>query len=104
MDRYEKLTHFIERIVLDTRLKPVHISLFIALCHGWIASKFQRSYRITRRLLMNASRIRSRATYHKTMKELQSFGYLKYNPSYHPFKASEVEILDDGLNATHDEP
>jgi hypothetical protein len=38
------------------------------------------------------------------MKELQSFGYLKYNPSYHPFKASEVEILDDGLNAINDEP
>lgn len=103
MDRYEKLTNFIDRIVLDTRLKPVHISLSIALCHQWIASKFQRPYRVSRSLLMAASRIRSKATYHKALKELQSFGYLKYRPSYHPFKASEVEILDEELNMTDDE-
>lgn len=103
MDRYEQLTHFIDRIVSDSRLRPVHISLSIALCHGWVASEYQRPYRVTRSLLMTASRIRSRATYHKALKELQSFGYLKYCPSYHPFKASEVEILDEELNPTNNE-
>lgn len=103
MEQYKRLTHFINRIVSDTRLKPVHISLSIALCHGWVLNCFRRPYRVSRSLLMTASRIRSRATYHKAMKELQSFGYLKYCPSYHPFKASEVEILDEELNGTNDE-
>jgi hypothetical protein len=75
-------------------MRPVHISLSLALCHSWTASQFQRAYRISRRELMNASRIRSKATYHKVIKELQTFGYLKYSPSYHPIKASEVELID----------
>jgi hypothetical protein len=43
------------------------------------------------------SRIRSKATYHKALKDLQLFGYIKYSPSYHPRKASEVEMLSDAL-------
>src|SRR5688500_18645903 len=95
MDRYTQLTHFIDRVVSDSRLKPVHISLSIALCHSWVLNQFQHPYKISRSLLMAASRIRSKATYHKALKELQAFGYLKYSPSYHPVRASEVEILDD---------
>ena len=82
MDKHGSLTHFIKRIVSDSRLKPVHISLSIALCHSWMLSQFQHSYRISRRILMKASRIRSKATYHKTLKELQMYGYIKYLPSY----------------------
>lgn len=95
MDRYTKLTCFINRVVSDNRLKPVHISLSIALCHSWIANQFQGTYRVSRSILMKESRIRSKATYHKALKELQKYGYFKYLPSYHPRKASEVEILDD---------
>src|SRR5688572_20120617 len=95
MDKYYQLTHFINRMVSDTRLKPVHISLSIALCHSWISSQFQHPYRVSRSILMKASRIRSRATYHKTLKELQMYGYVKYLPSYHPLKASEVIMMDE---------
>lgn len=95
MDKYAQLTHFINRMVSDNRLKPVHISLSIALCHSWIANQFQRSYRVSRSILMKDSRIRSKATYHKALNDLQKYGYLKYLPSYHPRRASEVEILDD---------
>jgi hypothetical protein len=42
---------------------------------------------------MAASRIQSRATYHKVVKDLQAFGYLKYTPSYHPVKGSAVSLV-----------
>jgi hypothetical protein len=42
---------------------------------------------------MAASRIQSRATYHKVMKDLQAFGYLEYAPSYHPVKGSSVRLV-----------
>ncbi len=42
---------------------------------------------------MAASHIQSRATYHKVMKDLQAFGYLKYTPSYHPVKGSSVGLV-----------
>jgi len=47
---------------------------------------------------MKASRIRSKATYHKALKELQLYGYLKYAPSYHPVKASEVILIGEANN------
>jgi len=102
MDKYNQLTHFINRMVSDNRLKPVHISLSIALCHSWISNQFEHPYRVSRSILMKASRIRSRATYHKALKELQTYGYVKYVPSYHPLKASEVIMIDE-TNENSDE-
>jgi hypothetical protein len=95
MDRHGQLTRFINRLAQDSRLKPVHISLSVALCHRWTLGRFQRSYRVSRRILMQASRIRSKATYHRALRELQGFGYFRYKPSYHPAKGSEITMLDE---------
>lgn len=89
-----QLKSFIQRIVTDSRMRPVHVSLSLALCQAWIEQGFQKQYRVSRRGLMYTSRIRSIATYHKTIKELQVFGYFKYTPSYHPRKGSEVTLQD----------
>jgi hypothetical protein len=95
MDRHP-LFQFIDRMVSDSRMKPVHLLLSIALCDTWAARQYAPIYEITRAALMRASRIRSTATYHKAIKELQAFGYIKYHPSYHPGKHSRIEILDAG--------
>ena len=88
------LFQFIGRLISDSRLKPVHLLLSIALCDRWAAGQFAPCYAITRSSLMRAARIRSTATYHKAIKELQTFGYIKYYPSYHPGKHSRIEILN----------
>ncbi|NOT74415.1 MAG: hypothetical protein HOP08_05760 [Cyclobacteriaceae bacterium] len=95
MDSFQQLTLYIHKMVTDERLKPVHLSLSMALCHSWIESQFERRYRVSRKRLMIASHIRSKATYHKAIKELQQLGYLKYSPSYHPLKGSQITILID---------
>jgi hypothetical protein len=95
MDRLQQLVGYINKAALDNRLKPVHISLFMALCHAWINSSFRYPCHTSRRRLMNASRIKSKATYHKVIRELQFFGYLKYHPSYHPMKGSKIELQAD---------
>lgn len=61
MDKHDQLTRFIDRMVLDNRLRPVHMALSLALCHSWSLDQFQHSYRVTRNALMKASRIRSTA-------------------------------------------
>ena len=93
MDRLQELVTFTHGLASDIRLKPTHISLCLALCHAWVRSNFQNIFQVSRRKLMAASRIQSRATYHKIMKELQVFGYVKYTPSYHPLKGSSVALL-----------
>ena len=95
MERGEQITGFINSLVSDERLRPIHIALSTALCHAWIASQFQQPYSVSRSQLMQACRIHSKATYHKTLRELQAFGYVEYHPSYHPVKASSVTLKLD---------
>lgn len=44
---------------------------------------------------MHFSRIKSIATYHKCLKELMDFGYISYEPSYHPVNASSIWLLNE---------
>src|SRR5688572_18415166 len=92
MERGVEISEFIGSLVTDDRLRPIHIALSTALCHAWISSQFQQPYSVSRSKLMRASRINSKATYHKTLKELQAFGYVEYRPSYHPTRGSAVTI------------
>ncbi|WP_276372933.1 hypothetical protein [Chryseolinea sp. H1M3-3] len=93
MDNPQELIPFVHKLASDIRLKPNHISLCFALYHAWVGSSFQNIFQVSRSKLMGTSRIRSRATYHKTMKDLQAFGYLKYTPSYHPVNGSSVALV-----------
>lgn len=87
------ITH-IEKIndlfVEDNRLSPWHISLYYALFHLWNHAKFPEYVSISRYEMMKASKIGSVNTYLKCLKELEAFGYLKYNPSRNPQKGSLV--------------
>ena len=109
MDRLQELMTFMDGLASDVRLKPTHISLCTALCHAWVRSNFQNIIQVSRSKLMAASRIQSRATYHKVMKALQAFGYLKYTPSYHPVKGSSISLVirpfgsNQGINKVSDD-
>jgi len=43
---------------------------------------------------MRISKIRSKATYHKCLKNLHSSGYIDYQPSYNPFQGSQVVMME----------
>jgi hypothetical protein len=92
MEKLEQLSFFISRVASDVRLRPTHIALSVALYHVWSSNGFRNAFNISRRQLMHAARIRSIATYHKVIGDLQAFGYLDYWPSYHPVKGSRVRV------------
>ena len=93
MNGVERLPYVINLAAADTRLRPVHVALIVALCHLWIKNGFNKWYPISRKVLMALSRIQSNATYHKTINELQYYGYLQYHPSFHPAQGSRVSIV-----------
>jgi hypothetical protein len=93
IETQHRLSNLISRAASDERLKPTHISLYFALCHAWIINRFQQSYNVSRSKLMILSRIQSKTTYHKTISELASMGYIRYAPSYHPIEGSKVSLL-----------
>ena len=93
MNGAQRLPYLIELAAADRRLRPVHVSLIVALCHLWMKNSFNKWYPITRKGLMALSRIQSNATYHKVINELQYYGYLQYHPSFHPAQGSRVKIV-----------
>ena len=84
------------RISNDDRLSSSHISLYLALLIAWEESFFSNPFIVTRNKLMSFSKIGSFATYHKCIKQLQEFGYIKYIPNFNSFIGSHVEILNAG--------
>lgn len=94
MNYIKHLAGFFTRVSNDDRLNPTHISMYVSLFQFWNASRFQNPISISRNELMKVSKISAKATYHKCMKDLNDFGYLKYKPSYNPFKGSLVYLFN----------
>lgn len=88
----EQITHLLAVIEADKRLNAWHIALLAALV--LLAIRQGRTIRImvSRSILMRLSHIRTLPTYHKYFRELQSFGYFIYRPSYHPVTKSEIDF------------
>lgn len=80
----------LKRMRSDGRLNATHVSLFTALFVHWQRNGFASPFAVTRRELMAFSKIASIATYHKCIQELDAFGYIRYQPSYHPKLGSQV--------------
>jgi hypothetical protein len=94
MNYIKHLASFFERVSTDERLNPTHISMYVSLFQFWNANRFQNPISISRSELMKVSKISAKATYHKCMKELNEWQYLKYKPSYNPFKGSLVYLFN----------
>ncbi|ALJ04130.1 transcriptional regulator [Pseudalgibacter alginicilyticus] len=94
MNYIKHLTGFFDRIIHDSNLNPTHISLYLGLFQYWNINRFKNPISITRDEVMRISKICSKATYHKCIRELNDKGYLKYEPSYNPFKGSMVYMFN----------
>ena len=94
MNYIKHLTGFFIRIASEETIYPTHISLYIALFQSWNINRFKNPISISRDEMMKTSRIASKATYHKCIKELQNMGFIDYLPSYNPYSGSEVILHD----------
>ncbi|RZK40582.1 MAG: hypothetical protein EOO90_14470 [Pedobacter sp.] len=74
----------------DNRLLPTHISMLTAIFLCWQRNQFREPFSVSRRKLMAFSKVASIATYHKYIQQLIAFGYIRYQPSYHPRKGSLI--------------
>ncbi|WP_310559180.1 transcriptional regulator [Flavobacterium sp.] len=94
MNYIKHLTGFFEKVTYDFDFNPTHISLYIAMFQAWNLNRFINPISITRDELMRISKISSKATYHKCIKELTEKGYIIYKPSFNPYKGSTAEIIN----------
>lgn len=94
MNYIKHLTGFFDKLVHDYDLNPTHVSLYISLFQFWNLNRFENPISITRDEVMRISKICSKATYHKCMRELHEKGYVIYEPSYNPFRGSLVQMVN----------
>ena len=94
MNYIKHLTGFFEKVAIDKTLNPTHVSLYVALFQFWNCNRFKNPISISRDEVMRISKISSKATYHKCLKNLHSLGYINYEPSYNPFKGSHVYLFN----------
>jgi hypothetical protein len=94
MNYIKHLTGFFEKVGSDRTLNPTHVSLYMSLFQFWNCNRFKNPISISRDEVMRISKISSKATYHKCLKNLHSLGYINYEPSYNPFKGSHVYLFN----------
>lgn len=92
----QHLTGFFEMVAQDNRLSMGHIALYAALFQFWNLNRFQNPLSIARSEIMLISKIGSKSTYTKLLKELDEFGYIQYLPSHNPIKGSLVNLYTFG--------
>ena len=93
MSNLSHLTAFFNKSMHDNRLFPTHISLYVTLFQHWNHNKFNNPLGVVREEIMQQSKIGSKATYHKCMRDLQEFQYLTYQPSFSPYQSSTVHMI-----------
>ncbi len=94
MNYIKHLTGFFDKVAKDRLLNPTHVSLYMSLFQFWNCNRFKNPISISRDEVMRISKISSKATYHKCLKNLHSLGYINYEPSYNPFKGSHVYLFN----------
>lgn len=92
MNYIRHLSAAFEQMDADTRLTPYHISLYMALFRRWNLNFFRNPISVSRDELMRLSKIGSVNTYTKCLKELDQFGYIRYEPSFNPHRGSLIYL------------
>ena len=77
----------------DDKMTPHHVSLYFSLFMSWNNFNFCVPLSINRAEQMKQSKIGSINTYLKCLKELETWGYIKYVPSHNPQKGSKVYLF-----------
>lgn len=101
MNYVRHLNAFFMFVRSDERLTCSHVSLYMALFQYWNFNRFQNPFPVYRDNMMKQSKIGSKNTYHKCIKELHEAKYIYYHSS--PSRFLPVKISIARLD-TEDEP
>jgi hypothetical protein len=92
MNYIRHLTAFYNHVKKDDCLTSSHISLYMALFQYWNFNRFQNPFPVYRDNMMKLSKIGSKNTYHKCIRELHELKYIYYHPSPSKFLPVKVSI------------
>jgi hypothetical protein len=88
----QKLSDFFVAIRAEKNIMTSHISLYATLFLLWSDAGFIDPVLITRQKVMEIAKIKSIATFHKCMKDLNELRLIQYLPSRNPAVNSRVYL------------
>ena len=90
MDQLKPLSDFFNAIAGDPRISITHIGIYTALLQYWSEHHFQNPVQVFSYEIMSIAKISASTTYHKSIRDLSSYGYIKYEPSFKRNRGSKV--------------
>src|SRR5665213_484016 len=93
MNYIRHLNAFFSFVRSDNRLTSSHVSLYLSLFQYWNFNRFQNPFPVYRENMMQLSKIGSKNTYHKCLKELHTNGYIMYHPAISKFQPIKISML-----------
>lgn len=101
-----QLKCFFRKASEDDRLNCSHVSMYVALFLFWNKNFWRNPISIARSEIMKLSKIGAKVTYHKCLRELDDYGYLRYFPSNDSLKGSTVHMIkfETTDKASHGQP
>jgi hypothetical protein len=94
MDNLKPLSDFFLAIEKDFRISTTHIAIYAALLQYRIGKGFINPIQVFRHEVTPLAKISSAYTYHKCIKELSSYGYIKYVPSFKKTQGSMIYFVE----------
>lgn len=94
MDNLKLLSAFFLAIEKDFRISTTHIAIYAALLQFRIDKGFINPVQAYSIEIQNIAKIASPKTYHKCMRELNTYGYVIYLPTKNKNKRSKIFFLE----------
>ncbi len=92
MESIKPLSDFFAATAGDGRISLTHIAVYAALLHYRALNGFRNPIQAYSHQVMPLARISAQATYHRCIKELHEYGYIRYCPSFKRNQASTIHF------------
>jgi len=92
-DGLRPLAEFFQAVQSDFRISKTHIAIYSSILYCWQTKGQPTPLKVFSHEIMRIAKIEACSTYHRCLKELDSFGYLKYEPSFKKNDPSSLHLL-----------
>lgn len=92
LDLYGRLCSFLDAAKEDARINAIHISVYTALIFYCQNKQYRHPVAVFSYEIMPLCKVSGTATYHRSIRELHLYGYIRYVPSYNHFLGSLVYL------------
>jgi hypothetical protein len=96
MEALNPLFGFFSSIEKDCRISITHIGIYAALLQYRQKQGFANPIIAFSHQIMGIAKVSSAMTYHKCVKELSEYGYIRYEPSFNRNRGSRIYFPESG--------